>query len=166
MEAAFKPEPLADFKIIHIAAHGIASAKFPERAAVVLGSEPKSGEDGLLQVREVRDLSLNADLVTLSACDTGVGPLQGEEGFANLVGAFLFAGAKSVVASLWTANDAFTRTLMERFYRYIADGEDKGSALRHAQIDLVREFADQAVPFYWAGFIMVGDGSGKMQVRQ
>ena len=63
-------------------------------------------------MREVRDLSLNADLVTLSACDTGVGPLEGEEGIANLVRAFLFAGAKSVVASLWTANDPSTRTLM------------------------------------------------------
>jgi CHAT domain-containing protein len=131
-EAAFKALPLADFDVIHIAAHGIASAKFPDRAALVLGSNPKSGEDGLLQVREIRDLSLNADLVTLSACDTGVGQLQGEGGVANLVRAFLFAGAKSVVASLWTANDPSTRTLMERFYRYLADGEDKGSALRHA----------------------------------
>jgi CHAT domain-containing protein len=163
-EAAFKTLPLADFDIIHIGAHGIASAKFPDRAALVLGSNPKSGEDGLLQVREIRDLRLNADLVTLSACDTGVGPLQGEEGVANLVRAFLFAGAKSVVASLWTANDPSTRTLMGRFYRYIAGGEDKGSALRHAQMDLIAEFGDQALPLYWAGFILVGDGSGKIPV--
>jgi len=163
-EAAFKAEPLAEFEIIHIAAHGIASAQFPDRAALLLGSDPKSGEDGLLQVREIRDLSLNADLVTLSACDTGVGPLEGEEGVANLVRAFLFAGAKSVVASLWTANDPSTRTLMERFYRYIADGEDKGSALRHAQMDLIAEFGERALPFYWAGFILVGDGSGKIPV--
>jgi CHAT domain-containing protein len=165
-EAAFKAQPLANFEIIHIAAHGIASAKFPDRAALVLGSDPKSGEDGLLQVREIRDLSLNADLVTLSACDTGVGPLEGEEGIANLVRAFLFAGAKSVVATLWTANDPSTRTLMERFYRYIADGKDKGSALRHAQMDLIAEFGERALPFYWAGFILVGDGSGKISVRQ
>ena len=163
-EAAFKAQPLADFEIIHIAAHGIASAKFPDRAALILGSDPKSGEDGLLQVREIRSLSLNADLVTLSACDTGVGPLEGEEGIANLVRAFLFAGAKSVVASLWTADDPSTRALMERFYRYIADGEDKGSALRHAQMDLIAEFGDQALPFYWAGFILVGDGSGRIAV--
>jgi len=84
-ETAFKAEPLADFEIIHIAAHGITSAKFPDRAALVLGNDPKSGEDGLLQVREIRDLNLAADLVTLSACDTGVGALEGEEGIANLV---------------------------------------------------------------------------------
>jgi len=165
-EAAFKAQPLADFEIIHIAAHGIASAKFPERAALVLGSDPKSGEDGLLQVREIRDLSLNADLVTLSACDTNVGALKGEEGIANLVRAFLFAGAKSVVASLWTVSDPSTLKLMERFYRYIAGGEDNGSGLRQAQMDLIAEFGDQALPFYWAGFIMVGDGSGKIPVRQ
>ena len=164
-ETAFKAEPLADFEIIHIAAHGIASAKFPDRAALVLGNDPKSGEDGLLQVREIRDLNLAADLVTLSACDTGVGALEGEEGIANLVRAFLFAGAKSVVASLWTADDRSTRTLMERFYRHIAEGEDKGFALRHAQMDLLAEFGDQALPFYWAGFVMVGDGSGSIAVR-
>ena len=118
----------------------------------------------MLQVREIRDLNLAADLVTLSACDTGVGALEGEEGITNLVRAFLFAGAKSVVASLWAANDPSTRTLMELFYRHIADGEDKGSALRHAQMDLIKEFGDQALPFYWAGFIIVGDGSGRIAV--
>ncbi len=164
-EAAFKAQPLADFEIIHIAAYGIASVKFPERAALALGSDPKSGEDGLLQVREIRDLSLNADLVTLSACDTGVGPLEGEEGIANLVRAFLFAGAKSVVASLWTANDPSTRTLMERFCRYIAGGEDKGSALRHAQMDLIAEFGNRALSLYWAGFIMVGGRFGNIRFR-
>ena len=62
-------------------------------------------------MREIRDLNLAADLVTLSACDTGVGALEGEEGIANLVRAFLFAGAKSVVASLWAASDTYTITL-------------------------------------------------------
>src|SRR5262249_54418009 len=136
-EAAFKTQGLADFQIIHIAAHGIASAEFPDRAALILGRDPKSDEDGLLQAREIRDLSLNAGVVNLSAGDTGVGRLEGEEGIANLVRAFLFAGARSVVASLWTAEDPSTRTLMERFYRYIAAGEGKGSALRHAQMDLI-----------------------------
>jgi CHAT domain-containing protein len=139
-EATERAQPLADFKIIHIAAHAIASERFPDRATLVLESDPRSGEDGLLQAREVRELSLNADLATLSACDTGVGPLESEEGIANLVRAFLFAGAKSVVASLWIANDPSTRTLMERFYRYIAGGEDKASALRHAKMDLIAEF--------------------------
>ena len=69
-----------------------------------------------------------------------------------------------MVASLWAASDVYTLSLMEHFYRYIAAGEDKGSALRHAQVDLIKQFADQAMPFYWAGFIMVGDGSGRVPV--
>ena len=73
-ETAFKAEPLADFEIIHIAAHGIASAKFPDRAALVLENDPKSGEDGSLQVREIRDLNLAADLVTLSPATPALGP--------------------------------------------------------------------------------------------
>ena len=76
----------------------------------------------------------------------------------------LFAGAKSVVASLWAASDVYTLNLMEHFYRYIADGEEKSSALRHAQLDLIKQFADQALPFYWAGFIMVGDGSTNIRL--
>ena len=69
-----------------------------------------------------------------------------------------------MVASLWAASDIFTLNLMQHFYRYIADGEDKGSALRHAQLDLIKQFADQALPFYWAGFIMVGDGSRSIPI--
>ena len=68
------------------------------------------------------------------------------------------------LARLWTANDPSTRTLMEHFYRYLAGGEDKGSALRHSQLDLIAEFGDRALPFYWAGFIIVGDGFGKIPV--
>jgi len=69
-----------------------------------------------------------------------------------------------VVASLRAASDVYTLNLMEHFYRYIAAGEDKGSALRHAQLELVKRFADQAMPFYWAGFIMVGDGSRSIPI--
>ena len=76
----------------------------------------------------------------------------------------LFAGAKSVVASLWAASDVYTRNLMVHFYRYIADGEEKSSALRHAQLDLIKQFADQAMPFYWAGFIILGDGSRNIRL--
>ncbi len=111
--------PRADFQIIHLAVHGIASTKLPDRAALVLKSDPVSHEDGLLQVREIRDLPLNAELVTLSACDTGQGRLLGEEGIANLEEAFLLAGAKAVIASLWGADDTYTLVLMKHFYRHL-----------------------------------------------
>jgi len=158
-EAAFKAEPLDQFRIIHIAGHGIANTKFPERSALVLGEDPKKQEDGLLQTREIRNLRLNADLITLSACDTGAGRLQGEEGIASLERAFLYAGARSVLASLWTASDPSTMALVEHFYRHLADGQDQGAALQQAKLDLIKEFGSGAVPFYWAGFNLVGDAS-------
>src|SRR5438552_5163528 len=157
-ESAFKSLPVSDFRIIHFSVHGIADPAFPDRAALVLGSAPTSGEDGLLQVREIRDLSLRADLVILSACESGKGKLLGEEGIASLERAFLLAGARSVLASLWTADDTYTVGLMRRFYEHLINGLDNGAALRQAKLDLLQEFMDQALPLYWAGFTLVGDG--------
>jgi CHAT domain-containing protein len=161
-EAEFKALPLADFRVIHLAVHGLGNSQFPDRAALILGSSPTIGQDGLLQVREIRDLPLRADLVTLSACDTGNGKLLGGEGIASLERAFLLAGAKSVIASLWTADDTYTIALMKRLYQHLIDGYDKGAALRQAKVDLLKEFAGQADPVYWAGFILVGDGSASI----
>jgi len=106
-EAAIKSQPLETFDIIHFATHGVPSPEFPDRAALVLAPDAQGREDGLLQAREIRNLPLRAQLVTLSACDTGVGSLEGEEGVANLIRAFLFAGSKAVVASLWMTSDIF-----------------------------------------------------------
>jgi CHAT domain-containing protein/tetratricopeptide (TPR) repeat protein len=158
-EAEFKAQPLSEFQVIHLAVHGLANSEFPDRAALVLGSSAATGDDGLLQVREIRDLPLRAELVTLSACDTGAGKLLGQEGIASLERAFLLAGAKSVIASLWPADDTFTIALMKRMYQHLAEGTDKGTALRQAKLDLLKEFGDQALPVYWAGFTLVGDGS-------
>ncbi len=159
-ESAFKAESLRDFRIIHLAVHGIADKQFPDRAALVLGTSPTSPEDGLLQVREIRDLSLRADLVTLSACDTGSRRLLGQEGMASLERAFLLAGAQPFLTVLWTAGDIFTTALMKHFHQHlVVDGEDAGIALRQAKLDLLDEFGDTALPIYWAGFVLVGDGA-------
>jgi CHAT domain-containing protein len=164
-ETAFKSAALADFKIIHIAAHGFADTQFPERSGLVLGVDPASHDDGLLQVREIIRLRFSADLVTLSACNTGIGKLQGEEGVTNLVEAFLVSGAKSVVASLWSADDTFTLALMERFYTHIAEGQDKASALRQAKLDLLLKYGKQVPPYYWGAFVLVGDGGSPIPLR-
>lgn len=158
-ETAFKKEPLDQFRVLHLAVHGFADTQYPERSALVLGADPKVGEDGLLQVREIIRLHLNAELTTLSACDTGVGKLQGQEGISNLVEAFLVAGSKSVVASLWSAEDTSASALMERFYDHLAHGEDTSSALRSAKLDLLTKFGDQLSPYYWAEFVSVGETS-------
>jgi CHAT domain-containing protein len=165
-ETAFKKEPLDQFRVLHLAVHGFADTQYPERSALVLGTDPKSGDDGLLQVREIIRLHLNADLTTLSACDTGVGKLQGQEGISNLVEAFLVAGSKSVVASLWSADDTSASALMERFYQRLAKGESASSALRNAKLDMLAKYGDQLSPFYWAGFITVGESSTPIGIKQ
>ncbi len=157
-EATFKALPLSEFSVMHLAVHGLGNSQYPDRAALVLGSSPAQHEDGLLQVREIRDLPLRADLVTLSACDTGNGRLLGEEGVASLERAFLLAGTKAVIASLWTADDTYSIALMRRLYQHLAGGADIGSSLRQAKLDLLKEFGEQALPIYWAGFTLVGDG--------
>jgi CHAT domain-containing protein len=163
-ETAFKSEPLADFKIVHIAAHGFTDAQFPERSGLVLGVDRASHDDGLLQVREIIRLRFNADLVTLSACNTGLGKLQGEEGVTNLVEAFLVSGAKAVVASLWSADDTYTAALMERFYTHIAEGQDKAEALRQAKLDLLAKYGRQVPAYYWGAFVLVGDGGSPISL--
>jgi CHAT domain-containing protein len=164
-ETAFKKQPLDQFRILHLAVHGFADTQYPERSALVLGADPKSGDDGLLQVREIIRLRLNAELTTLSACDSGVGKLQGQEGVSNLVEAFLVAGSKSVVASLWNVDDASTSALMEGFYERLAQGEPTSSALRNAKLDLLSRFGDQQSPYYWAAFISIGETFAPIQVK-
>ena len=165
-ESAFKKEPLHEFRVLHLAVHGFADPQFPERSALVLGADPKAGEDGLLQVREIKKLRLNAELTTLSACDTGVGKLQGEEGVSDLAEAFLAAGAKTVVASLWSADDTFASALMDRFYQRLALGEETSLALRGAKLDLLTKYGEQVSPFYWAGFVAIGDASTPIRIRE
>ena len=112
----------------------------------------------LLQVRENRGLHLKAKLVTLSACDTGVGPV-GQTGVANLVNAFIEAGADTFVSTLWELEDQTTGHLMAQFYLHLAKHERKIDALRAAKIELL----DQGLPpYYWASFQVVGDPNGKL----
>jgi CHAT domain-containing protein len=158
-ETAFKKEALDQFRVLHLAVHGFADTQYPERSALVLGADTKAGEDGLLQVREIIRLRLHAELTTLSACDTGVGKLQGQEGISNLVEAFLVAGSRSVVASLWSAEDTSASALMERFYARLAGGEATRSALRGAKLDMLTKFGEQLSPYYWAEFVSVGETS-------
>jgi CHAT domain-containing protein len=157
-EAALKSEPLSQFRVIHIAAHGVGDEVEPDRAAIVL-HPGSSVEDGLWQAREIRRTRLNADVVVLSACETGTGRLQGEEGIMNLARAFLTAGARSVVASLWDVEDRSTATLMEDFYQHLAKGESIAIAIRSSQVDFIKTFGEKANPYLWAGFEVIGDGT-------
>jgi CHAT domain-containing protein len=135
----------------------------PDRAALVLAAG-NGTEDGLWQAREIRRTRLNADVIVLSACETGVGRLQGQEGVMNLARAFFTAGAKSVVASLWSVEDRSTATLMDSFYQHLASGAAVSDALRQAQLDFIRDFGEKAQPYLWAGFQVIGDGTRTINV--
>jgi CHAT domain-containing protein/tetratricopeptide (TPR) repeat protein len=157
-EAELKRQALDRFKIIHIVAHAIISEKDPERSGLLL--QPGSAsEDGLWQPREIRRQRLQADLVTLSACQTAVGKLEGQEGVINLARTFLAAGAGSVAASLWMVDDRSTATLMGKFYTKLSKGKNVSDALRDAQLEMIQDFGKEFPPYYWAGFSVIGDGT-------
>ena len=105
-------------------------------------------------------LRLTAELVTLSACDTGTGSVHGQEGAASLVRPFIAAGARSVVASLWAMDDTFSLALMREFYRRLAAGVDVAEALRDAKLQMLKSFGPQAVSRLWSGVVVYGDGAG------
>ena len=162
-ELAVKQLPVDEYRVLHFAVHGIVSTKFPARSALVL--RPAGGEDGLFQAREILSTHLHADLVTLSACDTGAGGVFGEEGVSNLVRPFIAAGAKAVVANLWTADDTFSLAVMREFYRQLATGADEGEALRRAKLNMIRRFGPQATPQLWSGLLIYGDSTGRVTSR-
>jgi CHAT domain-containing protein len=163
-EAAFKRAQLDDRRIIHLAVHGFANEKHPERAALIFLSDPKQGEDGILRVGEIARMHTNADLVVLSACDTAVGRLQGEEGVANLSNAFLLAGARAAVSTLWSTDDTFSLYLIKRFYAHLEENTTAAEALTAAKRDMIQTFGKRAVPLYWAGFILDGAGDRPIMI--
>jgi CHAT domain-containing protein len=160
-ELGVKNEPLQDYRVLHFAVHGILSTKSPVRSALLL--RPSGSEDGLLQAWEVLSLRLRAELVTLSACDTGAGTMHGQEGVSSLVRPFLAAGARTVVANLWTADDQFSLALMREFYRRLATGTDVADALRGAKLKMLEQFGPQATPKLWSGLLAYGDGASVVQ---
>ncbi len=147
-----------DSRLIHFACHGLLDERFPLNSALALTlpEHPAEGQDnGLLQAWEIfESMRLDADLVTLSACDTALGKEMGGEGLVGLTRAFQYAGAHSVLASLWGVADYSTARFMERFYGYLRGGKSKDEALRAAQTDQIRK---KSHPFFWAAFELNGD---------
>jgi CHAT domain-containing protein/Tfp pilus assembly protein PilF len=154
-EDLVKARPLNEYRIIHFACHGFLDEKAPFRSALVLSSGRGAGNDGYLQMREVYGLSLSADLVVLSACQTGAGRIEASEGPLALARPFFFAGARAVVASLWPIGDQSTVLFMREFYRRISAGQPAALGLREAKLGMLR--SRWSHPFYWAGFLLQGD---------
>jgi CHAT domain-containing protein/tetratricopeptide (TPR) repeat protein len=152
---------LARARYIHFACHGILGLNDGQPPALVLSLVGNSGErdeygvlDGFLRLDEVTNLKLNADLVVLSACRSGQGRLYNGEGVHGLARAFLHAGSKGVVCSLWSVDDKETADFMAAFYGRLKDGRRAADALRGTRLDMIR--AGKA-PVYWAPFILIGE---------
>jgi CHAT domain-containing protein len=164
-KSAFRNSGLDQHAIIHLAVHGVANEKHPDRAALILLSDPQSGDDGILEASEIVHLHTAADLVVLSACDTAVGSLQGEEGIANLSLAFQLAGAKTVVSTLWSVDDTSALYLMKRFYAHLAEKNTVAHALTAAKRDMLKTYGAQAIPYYWASYKLDGAGDRPVTIE-
>lgn len=146
---------LEDYKIIHFATHSIIDDKIPARSSIVLSLDKDPTEDGFLQMREIYNLKLNSDLVTLSSCQTGLGEFIKGEGIEGINRAFFYAGTSAVLMSLWAVNDQASYQLMERFYFHLRSSESIMNALYKAKLEMINSNA-LSHPYYWAGFILSG----------
>ncbi|MDZ7261131.1 MAG: CHAT domain-containing protein, partial [candidate division KSB1 bacterium] len=148
-----------DFRFIHLATHHLTDDRQPMYSKIVLAQTGEETEDGYLQTYEVyNNLWLNADMVVLSGCNTGLGKLSRGEGLIGMTRAFLYAGVPSLVVSLWPVDDESTALLMKNFYQYLKTGLNKMQALQKAKLDLIKSNDWKQDPFYWGPFVLIGDG--------
>ncbi|MDW8332319.1 MAG: CHAT domain-containing protein [Cyclobacteriaceae bacterium] len=154
-ENEFKNQPLQSYNIIHLATHGVVNEENPELSCIYL--YPHSGvEDGSLYTGEIYNLHFNAQLVTLSACQTGLGKITRGEGVIGLSRALVYAGANNLLVSFWSVADESTAWFMTRFYQHALTGT---SAQFARALQLTRKEMIQtayAAPFYWAPFVLIG----------
>ncbi|CCQ69688.1 hypothetical protein CWATWH0402_3461 [Crocosphaera watsonii WH 0402] len=150
---------LNDYQIIHFATHGFLSSDSPELSGIVLSLVDENGseQNGFLRLNDIYDLELNAELVVLSACQTGLGEEIRGEGLVGLTRGFMYAGVPSLVVSLWDVNDLGTSRLMSRFYEnYLSEKMTPAAALRAAQIEMWKQEKWRS-PYYWSAFTLQGD---------
>lgn len=155
-EEVVKSPALRKFSILHFATHGVVDEAHPELSRIFLQSS--GSEDGDLYSGEIYNLDLDASLVTLSACETGLGKISRGEGVIGLSRALVYAGAQRLIVSFWSVADESTALLMNDFYKNLIDQfnpAESPSALQRAKLDMIRE-AKYAEPYYWAPFVLIG----------
>ena len=157
-EASFL-DKAPDYNILHLSTHGKANDEKGSFSYLAFTEIVDSTENEFVYNYDLYNMDLNADMVVLSACETGLGELKAGEGIISLARGFSYAGAKSIINTLWTINDYRTKEIMESFYTGIADGQNKDIALRAAKLKFIKDNPSEALPFYWAAFIPVGDMS-------
>ncbi|HUS12791.1 MAG TPA: CHAT domain-containing protein [Pyrinomonadaceae bacterium] len=150
---------LSKYRFVHFATHGYIDSQRSDLSAIVLSLVDEQGkpQDGFLRTHDIYNLNLPAELVVLSACETGLGKEIKGEGLVGLTRGFMYAGARRVVVSLWNVNDKATAELMARFYRgMLRENKTPAAALRAAQMDMSRQKQWQS-PYYWAPFVLQGE---------
>ena len=158
-EKFLKSGELEQYKVLHFATHGFVNSERPELSGLLLAQDSTGGEDGVLYSGEIYNLKLNADLVVLSACETGLGKIQKGEGIIGLTRALLYAGAKNIIVSLWQVADESTSDLMVDFYKNSLISKEQLSyseALRNAKLKMISE-GEYAHPLFWSPFILIGN---------
>jgi CHAT domain-containing protein/tetratricopeptide (TPR) repeat protein len=159
-DTAMSPD-LGKYQIVHFATHGFVNTEHPELSGLILSLVDEHGrqQNGILELSDIYNMKLSADLVVLSACETGLGENVRGEGLLGLTRGFMYAGSRGVVASLWNVDDRATAALMGDFYKgMLRDGLTPASALRAAKMQVWRQKRWRH-PYYWAGFILQGDGN-------
>ncbi|MEM6337214.1 MAG: tetratricopeptide repeat protein, partial [Bacteroidota bacterium] len=154
-EDRFKRLDTGRYAYVHLATHGFVDADDPALSGLAFARGDDGGEDGILYLGELYTLNLDAELVVLSACETGLGRLATGEGVIGLTRGFLFAGAENVMVSLWQVDDASTAQLMETFYSRLLSGLPKATALREAKQALIASDPRYARPYFWSTFVLV-----------
>jgi CHAT domain-containing protein/tetratricopeptide (TPR) repeat protein len=155
---AMSPE-LGEYRIVHFATHGIVDGENPELSGLILSRLDRQGnpQDGFLRLRDIYDLNLNADLVVLSACRTGLGKSVKGEGLVGLSQGFMHAGARSMVGSLWKVDDEATAELMGSFYGgMLKDELSAAAALRASKVAMWQQKRWRS-PYYWSAFVLQGE---------
>lgn len=144
-----------EYRIIHLSTHGSANDKMGDYSYLSFSEIKDSIENERLYARDLYNLQLNAEMVVMSACETAIGELQRGEGMISLARAFTYSGAKSIVTTLWQVTDESSKTLMIDFYKFLNKGYTKVDALRRAKLRFIKR--TDSNPFYWSGFIGMGD---------
>jgi CHAT domain-containing protein/Tfp pilus assembly protein PilF len=144
-----------EYRILHLATHGQADKRAGDNSLLAFAEQADTTDENLLFVRDIYNMALQADLVTLSACETGIGKLQKGEGVISVARAFAYAGAGSIVNTLWGVDDEHTKEFMILFYKELHKGANKSAALQTAKRALAKRPGSH--PFFWAAFIGIGD---------
>jgi CHAT domain-containing protein len=160
-EANFK-KYASDYNVLHLAMHTILRDDNPLYSMLAFTNVDTGDtiEDNKLYAYEIYNMKLNAQMAVLSSCNSGFGKMQKGEGMMSLARGFIYAGCPSIIMTLWQVADKSSSELMTSFYKYLKRGKSKQEAMRLAKIDYLEEADDlTSNPYFWSGFVVLGDGS-------